>query len=447
MKDNEYNSDLNTSDDDMLNDITNSLANQINQDFDDLLVNSDFDDDDGEGEEELMKSKKKGRFPRWLKILTIVFTVVMVVSVGGMYAASRFLDRINYTDWSDTQKLAEEFDQDNVDGLNVVDPNSINLNSGSTLRTDQDVINILLVGEEAINDGSSRGRTDSMMIATINVKQKALKLTSIMRDLYVAIPGYSDNKLNAAYHNGGMPLLKQTIEQNFDIELDGSVLVDFSGFEQIIDRLGGVEITLTANEASYLNRTNYISNPIYRNVTAGTQNLNGNQALGYSRIRYVKTESESDDFGRTSRQRTVLNAIFDKYKSKSLPELVTIMYDILPLVTTDIDKSTIMDYLTTVVTLGTTELETLRIPVDNAYSNSSVRGMSVLLPNTLQDNIDALHTFIFGVEESANTDTDDGTNIDSTDTNSTNTNTSTNSTSSNSTNYSVGTANSASTQP
>ncbi|WP_455715572.1 LCP family protein, partial [Anaerosporobacter sp.] len=426
---------------DMLNDITSSLANQISQDFDDMLSNAE--PYEIENEEDLTDTKKKGRFPKWLKILTIVFTIVMVVSVGGMYAASRFLDRINYTDWSDTQRLAEEFDQDNVDGLDVVDPNSINLNSEGSSRTDQDVINILLVGEESINDGSSRGRTDSMMIATINVKQKALKLTSIMRDLYVAIPGYSDNKLNAAYHNGGMPLLKQTIEENFDIELDGSVLVDFSGFEEIINRLGGVEITLSASEAAYLNRTNYISNPIYRKVVAGTQTLNGNQALGYSRIRYVKTESERDDFGRTSRQRTVLNAIFEKYKSKSLTELVTILYDILPLVTTDIDKSTIMDYLTTVVTLGVTDLETMRLPVDNAYTNSSVRGMSVLLPNSLQDNIDALHTFIFGEEGNVTTDTDDGTNINGTGTNGT----STNSTSTNSANYSSGTSNPTSTQP
>ena len=397
MRDNENNSDLNTSDDNMLNDITSSLANQINQEIDAMISISEENDD--EGPDVYVETKKKGRFPRWLKILTIVFSAVMIVAIGGMYAVSNYLNRINYTDWSNTEKLAEEFDQDNIDGLEIVDPDSINLNSGSSLRTDQDVINILLVGEEAINDGGARGRTDSMMIATINTKQKALKLTSIMRDLYVAIPGYSDNKLNAAYHNGGMPLLKQTIEENFDIELDGSVFVNFSGFEEIIDRLGGVEITLTANEAAYLNRTNYISNRIYRNVRAGTQTLNGNQALGYTRIRYVKTESERDDFGRTSRQRTVLNAIFEKYKSKSLPELVTILYDILPLVTTDISKSTIMDYLATVVTLGATELETMRIPVDNAYSGSSVRGMSVLLPNTLQDNIDALHTFIFGSEE------------------------------------------------
>lgn len=434
MRDNENNSDLNTSNDDMLNDITSSLANQINQEIDSMIsITKESDDEDSEEHEE---TKKKGRFPRWLKILTIVFSVVMIVSIGGMYAVSNYLDRINYTDWSNTEKLAEEFDKDNTDGLDIVDPDSINLNSGTSLRTDQDVINILLVGEEAIG-GDARGRTDSMMIATINTKQKALKLTSIMRDLYVAIPGYSDNKLNAAYHNGGMPLLKQTIEENFDIEIDGSVLVDFDDFEDIIDRLGGVEITLTANEAAYLNRTNYISNPIYRNVRAGTQTLNGNQALGYSRIRYVKTETERDDFGRTSRQRTVLNAIFDKYKSKSLPELATILYDILPLVTTDIDKSTIMDYLSTVVTLGATELETMRIPVDNAYTSGSVRGMSVLLPNTLQDNIDALHTFIFGSTENETINTE---GISTEESNLSNTNT-------DGTQSTVGTTNSTSMQP
>ncbi|WP_312494126.1 LCP family protein [Anaerosporobacter sp.] len=434
MRDNENNSDFNTSEDDMLNDITSSLADQINQEIDAMISISDEED---ESPDDYVEPKKKSRFPRWLKILSIVFAVVMVVSIGGMYAVSHYLDRINYTDWSNTEKLSEEFDQDDIDGLDVVDPNSISLSSGGSLRTDQDVINILLVGEEAMFDGGSRGRTDSMMIATINVKQKALKLTSIMRDLYVAIPGYSDNKLNAAYHNGGMPLLKQTIEENFDIELDGSVLVNFAGFEEIINRLGGVEITLTANEAAYLNRTNYISNPIYRNVRAGTQTLNGNQALGYSRVRYVRTETESDDFGRTSRQRTVLNAIFDKYKSKSLPELVTILYDILPLVTTDINKSTIMDYLTTVVTLGTTELETMRIPVDDAFSNSSVRGMSVLLPNSLQDNIDALHTFIFGSEENATIGAE-GESTGEANQGSTNTN---------GTSSSVGTTNSTSMQP
>lgn len=418
MKDNENNNNYEVPEEDMLSDITKSLANQVNEDFDD-----EFDGYSDSTEKEKVFTKKK-RFPRWAKVLTIVFAVVMVISIGGMYVISRYLDRINYTDWSDTQKLAEEFDQDNVSGLDEVDPNSVNLTSGSTLRADQDVINVLLVGEEAMAEGVSRGRSDSMMIATINRKQKSLKLTSLMRDMYVAIPGYSDNKLNAAYHNGGMPLLKETIETNFDIQLDGSVLVRFDDFEKIIDRLGGVNITLSSSEAAYLKRTNYISNKAYRNVVAGPQVLNGNQALGYSRVRYVKTDKESDDFGRTSRQRTVLKAIFDKYRSKSLPELASIMYDILPLVTTDINKATIMDYLSTVVTIGMPELETLRIPVDNAYKGVKVRGMSVLLPNTLQTNIDALHEFIFGTADSTSiTNTQGTTNTSNGTTSNTNTNT------------------------
>jgi LCP family protein required for cell wall assembly len=396
MSDNELNNDINISDDDILVDITDSLAKQINQEL----------ETDNKSEENIPeetppeKPEKKRRMPKWAKRLTIIFSVIMVLAIGGMAILSHYLDRINYTDWSNTEYFEEEFDQDDISGLTEVNPDDIILNSSNIQRTDKDVVNILLVGEEAINDGKSRGRTDSMMIATINTKEGALKLTSLMRDMYVEIPGYSDNKLNAAYHNGGMPLLKETIETNFDIDLDGSVLVNFDGFQDIIDKLGGVEITLSEAEASYLNRTNYISDPSNRNVVAGTQILNGNQALGYARVRYVKkSDTEHDDFGRTSRHRTLLTAIFDKYKSKSLPELVTLLYDILPLVTTDIDKSTIMSYLSTVATMGVTELQTLRLPVDGAYSNSNVRGMSVLLPDPLQENIDALHEFVFGKSE------------------------------------------------
>ena len=117
--------------------------------------------------------------------------------------------------------------------------------------------------------------------------------------------------------------------------------------------------------------------------------------------------------------------------------LSLILYDILPLVTTDIDKSTIMDYLSTVVTLGATELETMRIPVDNAYTSGSVRGMSVLLPNTLQDNIDALHTFIFGSTENETINTE---GISTEESNLSNTNT-------DGTQSTVGTKNSTSMQP
>lgn len=374
-KDNNQNSNL----DDELEEITKSLAGQISQEMDSQLDKTDLEE-----------NKK----PKWIKIASITGGTIVSVLLVLFIVANVFLGRINFTDWKDTKNQKEEFEEGEGNG-DEIDPDSVNWGTNGSLRQDKNTLNILLVGEEKINDGK-RGRSDSIMIATMNVKQKAIKLTSLMRDMYVQIPGYSDNKLNSAYHTGGMPLLKETIQLNFDIELDGAVLVDFNDFESLIDKLGGVEITLTESEANYLNTTNYISNPANRNVRVGTQTLNGNQALGYTRIRYRKSiNGEADDFGRTSRQRIVLNAIFEKYKSKNIAELVLLINDILPLVETDIPKSDIVSYAGTFVTLGTTKLETMRLPIDQGFTRAYIRKMDVLLPD-LPANIDALHTFIFG---------------------------------------------------
>ena len=264
----------------------------------------------------------------------------------------------------------------------------------------KEVINILLIGEESIYDGDGNGRSDSMMIATINCEQKSLKLTSLMRDIYVDIPGYSKNKLNAAFHNGGGFLTMDTIEQNFNVDIDGYVRVDFEAFETIVDKLGGVEIELTSSEAYYLNRTNYISDPASRNVKEGTQILNGSQALGYCRVRYqTASDGEHDDFGRTYRQRTVLKAIFDKYKSKSPVEMVSIGTDLLPYVTTNLTKSQLVSYLTTAASFGTMELETLRIPVDGSHYGDKDYCGSVrryVLKIDFDVNNAALQEFIYG---------------------------------------------------
>lgn len=263
-------------------------------------------------------------------------------------------------------------------------------------RQEKGIINILLLGEEAIDSGTARGRTDIMMIGTMNTLDKSLKLTSLMRDMLVQIPGYKDNKLNVAYEIGGIPLLYETVEMNFDVHLDGYALVGFDAFEEIINKIGGVTITLTSEEANYLNTTNYISKPEYRNVSSGSMILNGNQALGYCRIRYVATgDHQLNDFGRTSRQRIVLNAIFDKFKGKSLPELVLYFNELLPLITTDIKKDEFSEYLRQGVSMNLSNIENARLPVDKMFEEGSVRGMSVLIPD-LQSNVEALHEFIFG---------------------------------------------------
>jgi Cell envelope-related transcriptional attenuator domain. len=164
-----------------------------------------------------------------------------------------------------------------------------------------------------------------------------------------------------------------------------------------VDILGGLEITLTASEAKYLRNTNYISDPRNRNVVEGKQLMNGNQVLGYARIRKrAAITGKNNDYGRTDRHRIILNAIFEKYKTSSKVELLSMMLKILPLVTTDINSETFEKLIDTYLEMGTMEIEQLRIPADGTFKdNVKVRGMDVLIPD-LDANKKILHEFIFG---------------------------------------------------
>ncbi|HHT96985.1 MAG TPA: LCP family protein [Clostridiales bacterium] len=298
-------------------------------------------------------------------------------------------------DFDDIDLIEQDSDENNLTEIKAED--IIFRNNNGEGRHEDYAYNILLLGEEAIGSYGNRGRTDLIIIATINTKEKSIKLTSLMRDCYVQIPGYNDNKINSVYSKGGVELLYQTIAKNFDIRIDGCVLVNFSNFEQIIDFLGGVEVELTSSEASYLNRTNYISEISNRKVVAGKQIMNGNQALGYSRVRYRKAiTGKGDDYGRTDRHRIILNAIFDKYKNLSNVELLTMMYKMLPMLTTDITDKEFEFLLSKFLETGARDMEQLRIPIDGAFrDNVSIRGMDPLVLD-FDKNIEALHQFIFG---------------------------------------------------
>ncbi len=233
------------------------------------------------------------------------------------------------------------------------------------------IVNILLIGVEEIDNARN---TDSMIIATMNTENHTLKLTSIMRDLYVDIPGHGKNRLNAAYSLGKIDLLSSTIEQNLGVKIDGYCSVNFDSFEKIVDIVHGVEVTLTPAEAEYLNTTNYISEKKYRNVKPGKQTLNGNQALGYCRVRKRSTATESNDFGRTQRHRIVLNAIFDKVKSKNVIEMAFLMNKILnsTKIDTNITQKEFTRYLNEAVSLKVKKLDTFRVPTDDNYANEKV---------------------------------------------------------------------------
>ena len=281
--------------------------------------------------------------------------------------------------------------------------------SGIHVNSDDDIINILVIGNDYRKEKnySASGLTDTMIIATMDLKHGTLKTTSLMRDCYVEIPGHGYNKLNAANSFGGIELLYKTIATNFNIELDGYVEVGFSAFTEAVDAVGGVEVELTESEAQYLNTTNYIRKKKYRNVKVGKQTLNGAQALGYCRIRKKGTTVSGlrDDYGRTWRQRTVINAVFDKVKSLPMTEWLNIANKLLKHVTTDLTNDKIISYVTDVVTMGTTKIYQLQIPINGYYRGSqsgefSVGSCLVMTDGTNSTlsttaNAEALKQFVF----------------------------------------------------
>lgn len=260
---------------------------------------------------------------------------------------------------------------------------------------DPSVINILLIGIENYDGTAVYGRSDSMMIASIDKDGGPLVLVSLMRDMYVEIPGYNDNRLNAAYFFGGPELLMETIELNFGVKFDGYAIVDYSGFENIIDYMGGLEVVLTSQEAEYLNTTNYISDKTQRNVIAGSQVMTGNQVVGYCRIRHVPSSNGLyNDFGRTYRQRLVMNKIFEKFKDSSVTTLYGVMKECLKYVKCPASLEAITaECIQTVVEKRMFKLDSYRIPVSGHYEE--VRINNALVLGYYADNADILHDYLY----------------------------------------------------
>lgn len=261
-------------------------------------------------------------------------------------------------------------------------------------RYEDYVSNYLLFGVEEIFNAKN---TDTIMIASINTKDSTVKLTSILRDTYVETEEYGPSKINAIFAMGGAKAFVKVIEDYFRIKIDGYAYINFEAFENIIDSLGGISIELGEEEAEYLNTTNYISNPAYRNVKAGWNELNGNQALGYCRIRLVPTlGGTSDDYGRSLRHRRVLNAVFNKYKSKSLFDLLRISNNVLGYVKTNVNRQQIEKAIEDLVENRIAKMDSMRLPVNGAFE-APIKYQDVGYPLIYDwdENIIKLYQFIY----------------------------------------------------
>ena len=232
------------------------------------------------------------------------------------------------------------------------------------------MVNILLIGQDS-REGESQARSDSMILCTLDREADRLTTTSFLRDLYLPIPGHGSNRINAAYSFGGMPLLEQTLEENFGITIDGAIEVDFQQFSGIIDMLGGVSIELRQDEAEFLNQETGSE------LTEGTHTLTGHQALTYSRIRSLDRDG---DFSRTSRQRKVLQALLEGFRNAKPSELLSLARQLLPMISTDLNQGQLlMLALEIAPQLSGLQMSSQRIPADGTFFDDTIDGMQVLV--------------------------------------------------------------------
>jgi len=259
------------------------------------------------------------------------------------------------------------------------------------------VVNILLIGSDS-RDNSDDGRSDAMILMSISNKTHTIQMTSLLRDMYVDIPGHDGNRLNAAYAFGGPELLMKTISQNLDIEVNRYMVVNFEAFANLVDAVGGVKLNLSNDEVNwvnaYLNEYNMLRGmPIdtdYLDTTlSGDISLNGPQALAYSRNRYIGT-----DFGRTERQRKVLSAVIKKLPKAVITNPKGLVNGLFPNLTTNISRGEFI-FLSTMWWKIAYSMEQNTVPADGTYQDANIRGMAVLQVD-YPTNIKILKEKIYG---------------------------------------------------
>lgn len=355
------------------------------------------------------ETKQKKKLPIGVKILIGVLAVVLLGGVAAFAFVNHTLNKINKAEPEqavvapadetfEVDEPEEGEEQEVTVPVEEIKPEEIDLHLATDVMKDKDIVNILLIGQDR-RAGEGRARSDSMIVATINKKDKTIDLTSFMRDLYVEIPGdYSGNRLNAAYQFGGMELLDQTLKDNFGIQIDGNIEVDFSGFQQCVDAVGGIDLELNQDEANYLNRRgNWDVNNAGAgtwNLKAGMNHLNGEKALAFSRVRGIGNA----DYERTQRQRRVLTEMFKKAKQSDVQTMLRLVDQLFPLLTTDISKLDMLGYGTIVLGVDSSDIASDRIPIDGGFTSGRVRGMQVLVPN-LEKNRQHLQETLYGKTE------------------------------------------------
>lgn len=302
--------------------------------------------------------KKRKKKIRWSSVFLLLF---LLVGALALYSFMQFRSGVNKS-----EKATEENKQE------------YHFNGESDRNG---LTNILLIGSDAREKETSR--SDTIMVASYNPDTESYKLTSIMRDTYVDIPGHGKNKINAAFALGGPELLRQTIKENFDVSLQYYSIVDFEGFVRLIDEAfpEGVEVDVEKRMSEGIGVT----------LEPGVQRLDGKHLLGYVRFR----QDAVGDFGRVERQQKVIKEVGKEFASiQTLPKLPKLVGVLTPFVNTNMDTGDILFMGKGLISKDNRNIETMRIPVEGTFENQRVSGAGAVLVINMEENRSALQQFL-----------------------------------------------------
>lgn len=256
--------------------------------------------------------------------------------------------------------------------------------------------NILLLGGDS-RQTSSYENTDTMMILSLNSEDRCIKLTSIMRDTWVELPGRKEpGKINSANTLGGPKYAVRTVNKNFSTNIENYILVNMADLVAIIDLVGGIDIEVTESELEQINAyaQDYINNiQQYDGQTvleeAGYVHLNGLLATAYTRDRYTDS-----DFGRVMRQQKVIMALSDQIQNMELDELMAVVSDIYGHIKTNMNDDTLDALVQTVMLCDVEDIPRFRIPADGTYKSETRKGVWAIYPS-YKKNAALLYDFIY----------------------------------------------------
>lgn len=271
--------------------------------------------------------------------------------------------------------------------------------SDAELVFDEDVFNILLLGtDERTSKFSTNARADSIMLLSLNKKDNTMKLVSLQRGMGVPVlegqyKGQYD-WITHMFRYGGADLMLKTVREMFNVDVEYYARVNFNTFEQLIDSVGGVDITLDAEEAAHLNATRETLTGECLEVTAGLNHLDGENVLRYSRLRKIDS-----DWQRVQRQRNVIQAVVSASGDMSLFELNGMLDEVLPLVQTNLTSTDILGLIGFAPAVLGTDFEQMTIPVSGTYGSMKGMGGRNLYAVDFQTNSEVLQEFLYGREE------------------------------------------------